>query len=85
MSGVDDGPGAHDGEVGAEGQRQAVRLQALRESHGVLDEDVAEPSGDSAKPQRDHSEREWGGDQDIDTAGMVPGNKATDDDEPTGF
>jgi hypothetical protein len=33
----------------------------------------------------DHSERAWGGDQDIDTAGMVPGNKATDDDEPKGF
>ena len=34
----------------------------------------------------DHSEREWGGDQDIDTAGMVPGNMATDDDnEPGGF
>jgi len=32
-----------------------------------------------------HSEREWGDDQDIDTAGMVPGNKATDDDEPTGL
>jgi hypothetical protein len=27
--------------------------------------------------QADHSEREWGGDQDIDTAGMIPGNKAT--------
>lgn len=25
----------------------------------------------------DHSERESGGDQDIDTAGQVPGNKAT--------
>ena len=36
--------------------------------------------------QSDHSEREWGGDQDIDTAGMIPGNKATDDsDEPTGL
>ena len=33
----------------------------------------------------DHSERAWGGDQDIDTAGMIPGNKATDNDEPTGF
>jgi hypothetical protein len=35
--------------------------------------------------QADHSEREWGGDQDIDTAGMIPGNKASDDDEPTGL
>ena len=33
----------------------------------------------------DHSERAWGGDQDIDTAGMVPGNKATNNKEPTGF
>jgi hypothetical protein len=32
----------------------------------------------------DHAERTWGGDQDIDTAGMIPGNKATDDKEPTG-
>ena len=37
-----------------------------------------------ARGQADHSEREWGGDQDIDTAGMIPGNKATEDDEPTG-
>jgi hypothetical protein len=44
------------------------------------------------KPQKeqeiandDHSEAEWGGDQDIDTAGLVPGNKATDEDEPTGL
>jgi hypothetical protein len=33
----------------------------------------------------DHSEREWGGDQDIDTAGQVPGNMATDIDDATGF
>jgi hypothetical protein len=29
------------------------------------------------KPEKDHSERAGGGDQDIDTAGMVPGNMAT--------
>lgn len=33
----------------------------------------------------DHSEREWGGDQDIDTAGQVPGEMATDIDDATGF
>ena len=37
------------------------------------------------EPQPDHSEREWGGDQDIDTAGQVPGEMATDDDDATGF
>ena len=37
------------------------------------------------EPQPDHSEREGGDDQDIDTAGMVPGNKATKNTEPTGF
>ena len=36
-------------------------------------------------PQRDHSERAAGGDQDIDTAGMVPGNKATKSTDPVGF
>jgi hypothetical protein len=33
----------------------------------------------------DHSEREWGGDQDIDTAGQVPGEMVTDEDDATGF
>jgi hypothetical protein len=36
------------------------------------------------EPQKDHSERSGGGDQDIDTAGLVPGNKATPNTEPTG-
>ena len=39
----------------------------------------------SDRPRRDHSEREAGGDQDIDTAGQIPGNKATDDKDATGF
>jgi hypothetical protein len=39
----------------------------------------------SDRPRRDHSEREGGSDQDIDTAGQVPGNKATDNKEPVGF
>ena len=40
-------------------------------------------SGTETRP--DHSEREWGGDQDIDTAGQVPGEMATDIDDATGF
>jgi len=49
--------------------------------------DEGDPSthGTGTDTGPDHSERAWGGDQDIDTAGMVPGNKATDDDEPKGF
>jgi hypothetical protein len=39
----------------------------------------------SDRPRRDHSEREGGGDQDIDTAGQVPGDKATDNKDGTGF
>lgn len=47
--------------------------------------DTADDHGDRPmKPQKDHSERSGGGDQDIDTAGLVPGNKATDTDA-TGF
>ena len=43
-------------------------------------------AGDHAdRPRRDHSEREGGGDQDIDTAGQVPGNKAADSKSPTDF
>lgn len=54
-------------------------------------EDVINPGGeqgqqDSAddhseppvKPPKDHSERSGGGDQDIDTAGMVPGHRNTE-------
>jgi hypothetical protein len=43
------------------------------------------PGTGTGPVQADHSEREGGGDQDIDTAGMIPSNKATDDDEPTGM
>ena len=48
------------------------------------EQDVNVGSAAAPKGKKDHSERESGGDQDIDTAGMVPGNKATDDEEPTG-
>jgi hypothetical protein len=57
------------------------------ERDGAHDEPSAEPAGhgDSLDSDPAHSEREWGGDQDIDTAGQVPDNKATDDKEPVGF
>lgn len=59
------------------------------EDHERVNRDVAndDPNtqGIGTDAKRDHSERAWGGDQDIDTAGMIPGNKATDRDEPTGF
>jgi hypothetical protein len=37
------------------------------------------------KPQKDHAERSGGGDQDIDTAGVVPENNATKNTDATGF
>jgi hypothetical protein len=53
------------------------------------DRDVAHDDpgthGSGTDTGRDHSEREWGGDQDIDTAGQVPGEMATDVDDATGF
>jgi hypothetical protein len=48
-------------------------------------DDTTSAGRQNRTPAPDHSEREWGGDQDIDTAGMIPGNKATEDDEPTGM
>ena len=60
-----------------------------KQREGTEDRDRADedPSthGTGTDTGPDHSEREWGGDQDIDTAGMVPGNKATDNNEPGGF
>lgn len=46
----------------------------------TADDSGAQPA--NRVPQPDHSEREGGGDQDIDTAGLVPGNMATDNGEP---
>jgi hypothetical protein len=52
------------------------------------DRDVADDdprtSDKGTQTRPDHSEREWGGDQDIDTAGQVPGEMATDIDDVTG-
>ena len=47
--------------------------------------DTADDHSKRPMKPRDHSDRQGGGDQDIDTAGQVPGNKATDSKEPTGF
>jgi hypothetical protein len=50
------------------------------------DQDTADDHSDRpVKPEKDHSERSGGGDQDIDTAGLVPGNKATKNTDATGF
>jgi hypothetical protein len=49
-------------------------------------QDTADDKSDRPmEPRKDHSERSGGGDQDIDTAGMVPGNKATKNTDATGF
>lgn len=53
--------------------------EQIPEFQGDQDRDVANDE------RTDHSEREWGGDQDIDTAGQVPGEMATDVDDATGF
>ena len=63
--------------------------EQIPEFEGEPDRDVAhdDPSthGTGTDTGKDHSEREWGGDQDIDTAGQVPGEMATDEDDATGF
>jgi hypothetical protein len=51
------------------------------EQSGTADDHSERPM----KPRKDHGERRGGGDQDIDTAGMVPGNKATKNTDATGF
>ena len=57
--------------------------------HTQPDREVAndDPSthGTGTDTGPDHSEREWGGDQDIDTAGQVPGEMVTDIDDASGF
>ena len=68
--------------------KKPMRRHYAAGADGEQDVDAG-PAGTKPKDERelanDHSEREWGGDQDIDTAGMIPGNKATDEDEPTGM
>ena len=61
--------------------------EQIPEFEGDVDRDVAHDDSRARKSDVEgakvHSEREWGGDQDIDTAGQVPGEMATDDDEAT--
>lgn len=61
--------------------------EQIPEFEGDVDRDVAHDDSETRKTgiesAKDHSERAWGGDQDIDTAGQVPGEMATDDDEAT--
>ena len=59
--------------AGASGEQQ-VSLE------GQMGPDEIDDPEELAKNQeaKMHSEREVAGDQDIDTAGMIPGNKATD-------
>lgn len=61
------------------------RLKDASDREKATDEANPAVPRDKETAAPDHSEREWGGDQDIDTAGMIPGNKATEDDEPTGM
>jgi hypothetical protein len=52
--------------------------ERVQETDGQPSErDIA---NDDPRQQSDHSEREWGGDQDIDTAGQVPGEMVTEED-----
>ena len=65
-------------------QRHEEQNPASESKRDVANDDSTS-QGTSREPQPDHSEREWGGDQDIDTAGQVPGEMATDVDDATGF
>ena len=68
----------------ARNREQDEKVTQRRRERDTANEDPS-THGTGTDTGPDHSEREWGGDQDIDTAGMVPGNKATDNKEPTGF
>jgi hypothetical protein len=59
--------------AGADGEQQVS-------VDGQMGPDEIDDPEELAKNQeaKMHSEREVAGDQDIDTAGMIPGNKATD-------
>jgi hypothetical protein len=63
---------------GSTAQRNDGQLgpDEISEPEEVIKNNEAKLHQSDAKP--DHSEREGGGDQDIDTAGLVPGNKATE-------
>jgi hypothetical protein len=65
-------------------QPDEEQIPEFQDDRDVADDDPNTRGRDTgARP--DHSEREGGGDQDIDTAGQVPGEMATDRDDATGF
>jgi hypothetical protein len=67
--------------------RDEETIPELQKDRDTANDDPTthESGTDTGAARPDHSEREWGGDQDIDTAGQVPGNMATDVDDATGF
>jgi hypothetical protein len=68
----------------AEPKRDQEQIPRSAEDRDVAHDDPS-THGTGTDTGPDHSEREWGGDQDIDTAGQVPGEMATDIDDGTGF
>jgi hypothetical protein len=58
-------------------------IPEFQDPRDVAHDDPNYRPGADAEP--DQSEGERGGDQDIDTAGQVPGEMATDIDDATGF
>ena len=67
-------------------EEQIPELQKVNQPDRDVADDDPSTHGSGTDTGPDHSEREWGGDQDIDTAGQVPGEMATDrDDDATGF
>ena len=65
-------------------RRDEEKVPESQNDRDVANDD-ASTHGSGTDTGPDHSEREWGGDQDIDTAGQVPGEMATDDEDGTGF
>ena len=65
-------------------QPDEEQIPEFQEDPDVAHDD-SRTHGNATDTAPDHSEREWGGDQDIDTAGQVPGEMATDVDDATGF
>ena len=66
-----------DGQMGPDELSEPDEVVRNYEAKHIGHEDPhTHEKGPDTRP--DHSEREMAGDQDIDTAGMIPGNKATD-------
>jgi hypothetical protein len=66
-------------------RRDEEQIPEFQDDRDVANDDDPSTHGTGTDTGTDHSEREWGGDQDIDTAGQVPGEMATDVDDATGF